>query len=128
LLVLLTAGWRAPTRAAELKTRTDDLLLVYRDPSRPSWLLRRRCFENSMEFRGPDARLGPSPVASLNGFSDSKRQRPRARICSSQASRRVLRNRHRNERLNWLFNHELVHATVDRAWPARFFGRPSWGR
>ena len=124
-LLLAVSPGTTPAGSTELATlRTDDLLLVYRDPLQ-SFLApySAQCFENSMEFQRRVFGWEPStPVAVLlNDYSDE------GNAGASAIPRNVLlletspisvayETVTTNERLSFLFNHELVHvATVDRA-------------
>lgn len=103
---------------------TEDLRLLYRAPIQ-SYLAPHaaRCFENSMAFQRRVLGWSPSaPVTVLlNDYSDvgnaSALGVPRNLLLLETSPIGIAyESVSTNERLNWLFNHELVHiATVDRA-------------
>jgi hypothetical protein len=138
-VLFLLFGLTAPGRAAELETlRTDDLLLIYRDPLQAFLApYAARCFENSIEFQKAVLGWEPSsPVTVLlNDYSDAGNASalgvPRNLLLLETSPVGVnFETVTTNERLNWLFNHELVHiAAVDRAAERdRFFRKAFLGK
>jgi WD40 repeat protein len=128
----IAAATPAPARAQGLsKIETDDLRLLYRDPSQ-AYLVPHaaRCFENSMRFQRRLFDYVPSQKVTvlLNDYSDEGNAGttavPRNEMLVEIAPINfAFETVTPNERVNWLMNHEMVHVvTVDKAArPDRFF-------
>lgn len=127
----LLAGAAAPAAAQMSALETDDLRLVYLNPTQ-SFLAPHvaRCFENSMRFQRQLFSYTPSGKVTvvLNDLADfgnagaTAVPRDYVRIEISPLSF-AFETIVANERMNWLMNHELVHvAAADQAAGAdRFF-------
>ena len=124
-VALLIAAAPLPARAQGLsEIETDDLRLLYRDPSQ-AYLVPHagRCFENSMRFQRWLFDYVPSQRVSvlLNDYSDAGNASAMGTphnvlMLETSPLDSSYETVTPNERLNFLMNHELVHiVTVDQA-------------
>jgi len=139
LAALLLAAAPVPGRGQNLsEIETDDLRLLYRDPSH-TYLApyTARCFENSMRFQRRLFDYLPSEKVTvlLTDYADagnaSTTTIPRNEMLIEMAPISfAFETITPNERLNWLMNHEMVHvSTMDQAGPSdRFFRRVFGGK
>jgi hypothetical protein len=129
--------YASPSRAQALsEIETDDLRLLYRDPSQ-AYLVPHagRCFENSMRFQRWLFDYAPSQKVTvlLNDYSDggnaSATGIPRnALMVETSPLDSAFETVTPNERLNFIMNHELVHiVTVDKAGSRDRFFRTVFG-
>lgn len=137
LVELLISAAPALVRAQALsEIETDDLRLLYRDPSQ-AYLVPHagRCFENSMRFQRWLFNYVPSQKVTvlLNDYSDGGNAGARGiphnvLLLETSPINFAFETVTPNERLNFLMNHELVHiVTVDKAGPPDHFFRTMFG-
>lgn len=137
-IALVCLGSVTATLAGFNVLETDDLRLVYQAPNQ-SYLAPyvARCFENALRFHRKLWDYTPSGkfTVLLNDFSDAGNASTGAvpeNILLMEISPLGLAYETvaPNERMNWLMNHELVHATaVDEASASdRFFRRLFYGK